>query len=180
MEFDLPSFVNLVLSSLIAMVSGWAVSHLYWKRSASVERILKELKDVLPHYLHPMRYPQFYSTHSVRIAPNEELPEDSDIPHVRYAIYSTQDIRENDEFDILLAIVDTGRNFENPGGLQIRDHMQREVTASFAGLGFTTATILSTPRPSQNRCHFLVCLKDTIGKEMTQTFSFSIASRSNT
>lgn len=174
MTFDLVSFVNLVISSLIGVASGLLITHWYWRRSAPVERIVKELKLVLPYYLHPIRHPQFYSPSARKVAPDQEAPADTDVPHIEYAVLSNNVITAGSDFEVMLSIRDTGRNFENPDGLLIRDHVGREVHANFSGLGFASAAIVATPNPTQQVNTITVRLRDTVGKENEQSISFHI------
>lgn len=174
MSFDPVAFLNLVLSSLIGVATGWAIAHWYWKRSAPVERIVKELKRALPYYLHPLRYPQFYSQSAKKITPDQQPPADTDVPHVVYAVLSHHVIRAGSDFEVLLNILDTGRNFENPDGLQMHDHVGRSVSVQFAGLGFASAMIIATPVDGRQAGKITVRLKDTAGMANEQTLSFDI------
>jgi len=172
--FDSVAFINLVISSVVGVLSGLLISHFYWKKNAPVERILKELKRVLPHYLHPVRYPQFYSQSSKRVTADQEPPLDTDFPHIVYSIFSSNSIKVDTSFEVLFAIVDTGRNFENPEGISVQDHLGRSITSEFCGLGFASSTFVAAPHGEEVNSKITVTLVDTAGNRTVQTFSFNI------
>lgn len=172
MTFDPVAFVNLLLSSLIGVASGWLIAHLYWKRSAPVERILKELKRVLPAYLHPLRYPQFHTPSARSVEPTPAGPADLDVPRLVGAVLSEHPVRPGTQLELLLNILDRGRNFDNPAGLDIRDHRGRKVAAEFAGIGYAIARIDAVPAEGMAAGCITVQLADTAGKSHRQTLCF--------
>ncbi len=176
MTFDAVAFVNILISSLIGVAAGWLISHWYFMRAAPVERILKELKRVLPYYLHPVRYPQFYAPSAVRVDPVPPPPQDTDIPHLTHAICTRQSVQPGSRFEVLFAIVDTGRNFDNPAGLSLRDHLGRDVPAEFSGLGLASAVFTAAANQDQAVNTITIVLRDTSGKEYRQTLSLPITS----
>lgn len=175
MTFDPVAFVNLLLSSLIGVASGWLIAHGYWKRSAPVERILKELKSALPRYLHPLRFPQFHAPGAHRIEFDADTPPDTDVPRLVSAVFSQYPVRPGTQVELLLNILDRGRNFENPEGIRIEDHLGRRVVAHFAWLGYATATIDATPLEGDAPGRIRVRLHDTSGRRSETTLSFPFA-----
>jgi hypothetical protein len=172
MTFDPVAFVNLLLSSLIGVASGWLIAHWYWKRSAPVERILKELKGALPRYLHPLRFPQFHAPSARRIELDPGTPADMDVPRLVSAVFSHHPVRPGAQVELLFNILDRGRNFDNPSGIRIEDHLGRRVVAHFAWLGYATATIDATPLEQPGKGRITVRLRDSAGKENLQTLDF--------
>lgn len=177
MTFDPVAFVNLLISSLVGVTAGWLIAHWYYVRAAPVERILKELKRVLPYYLHPVRYPQFYSPSAKRVEPEQPPPADTDVPHVLYAISSRHAISPGSPFELLLCIRDTGRNFDNPQGLSLEDHRQRSIAPEFSGLGFASAAFIADVDTGVTDYRISIRLRDTSGKENRQTLLFHIKPR---
>lgn len=177
MAFDPVAFVNLLISSVIGVAAGWLIAHWYYKRSAPVERILKELKRVLPYYLHPVRYPQFYSPGARRVEPEQQPPADTDVPHVLYAISSIQELHPGTQFELLLCIRDTGRNFDNPNGLSLEDSQRHSIDAQFSGLGFARASFVVDAKTDSTTYCVGVRLRDNAGHENHQTLSFRITPR---
>jgi hypothetical protein len=180
MSFDPVAFVNLLLSSLIGVASGWLIAHWYWKRSAPVERILKELKGALPQYLHPLRFPQFHAPTAHRIEFDVTRPPDLDVPRLVSVVLSRNPVAPGAAVELLLNFVDRGRNFENPAGLQIHDHCGRAVKAHFAWLGYATATFEATPLPGSDSGRITVRLRDTAGHENVQTLDFGFGNPGGT
>lgn len=177
MTFDLSSFINILLSGLIGVVTSWVIAHWYYRKHGPVGRMLKEIKRVLPEYFHPIIYPQFYSLDAVTIAPSQSSPKDLDVPHIEYAILSKKRIVDGDDVEVLFKLRDMGRNLENPSGIRARDHLDRDVAVRSIGLGFASIAFRAELKPGSPQSHLTVTLEDVGGKRKTQSIPFSIHSR---
>jgi len=177
MAFDLPSFVNLVVSAAISVVLSWLIAHWYYRKSGPVERMLKEIKSVLPSYFHPVIYPQFYSSDIMTVSPDQPFPNDPDTPHIECVTFSKKVIVDGDRVDVLLKVRDTGRNLENPSGISVRDHLERELAVKSIGLGFAAITLRAKLDAKDPLTKLTVTLTDTAGKRNTQSIPFLVHSR---
>jgi len=177
MVFDLPSFVNLLLSTVLSVVVSWIIAQWYYRKSGPVERMLKEIKSVLPSYFHPVIYPQFYSSDIMTVSPDQPFPKDTDTPHIECATFSKKVILDGDSVDVLLKVRDTGRNLENPSGIDVRDHLERELAVKSIGLGFAAITLRANLDSKHPPHQLTVTLTDTAGKRNTQSIPFLVHSR---
>lgn len=166
--------LSIILGSIIGALVSWLIAHIYWKLNAPVERVVKELKDVLPHYLHPLRYPQFYTHDVMKVEAEQEVPKESDIPRVTHAVFSKKDIRDGDKVEVLLHLLDLGRNLENPDGISVKDHFDRDCPVLFAGLGLACFEFTANKTDGKGSYRLTVNLKDTARNTNSQTFIFTI------
>ena len=177
MTFDLSSFISTLLSALIGVVTSWIIAHWYYRKTGPVERMLKEIKSALPTLLHPVIYPQFYGSDAVTVSPSQSFPKDLDIPHIEYAVLSKRTIFDGDFLEVLLKLRDMGRNLENPSGIRVRDHLERDVAVRSNGLGFASVTFRADLKEDIQKNYLTVTLEDASGKRNTQSIPFFIHSR---
>jgi hypothetical protein len=174
MTFDLPSFFNIVLSGLIGVITSWFITHWYYLKNSPTERMLKELRKALPNYLLPVVEPQFYRSDSERLLPFPAPPEDPDIPHAEYAILSDRNPAPNVPLQVLFKIRDLGFDLENPSGVQVCDHLQRQLSVQRIGLGYITVQFITTPLPCSGQYALTITLSDQGGRINTQSVRFYV------
>jgi len=175
--FDWPSFINIVLSALIGVITSLAISHRYYLKNSPTKHILDQIKSALPFYLLPLTYKQFYSSEARRVTPDQSPPDDRDIPYIKYATFTKSDIFEGDYIEVLFRISDTGENLENPSGLKIRDHKNRELAVKFIELGFASVSFIADKNEGRHESFLTVTLQDTGSKTNTQSVKFIIKTR---
>lgn len=174
MTFDLANFINIAIGCVLGAIVSWIIAHFYWKLNAPMERVVKELKAVLPHYLQPLRYPQFYTDDAVTVSPEEAAPKDTDIPHVTHAIFSRKDIHAGDQVEVLLHLIDLKRNLENPSGITAKDHLNRALPVHFNGLGLASLEFVAEQLSGETQHKLTIDLADTAGNKNSQTLVFTI------
>lgn len=172
-SFDFVSLFNIIFGSVLGAMASWMVSHHYWKKNSSSERILKEIKRILPVFFMPLRHPQFYSDDTQTAVPEQPSPANPDIPHVVNAVFSKKIIKEGDQVEVLLEIRDHGINLVIPNGVFARDHLERNVAAKICGIGYASISFKADAAQHQQN-KITITLKDTAGNENTQSISFSI------
>ena len=178
MNIDYPSLVNLVISALIGVITSWWISHIYYLKNSPTERILQEIQKGLPNYLLPVVKPQFYRSDSDKVLPLPEPPQDKNIPHVEYAIFSKRDNYANDQAQALIKVKDLGFDLENPGGISVLDHLQRPLPVQRIGLGYIEVEFIVTPIAAGSNYNLTVSLRDAGGRNNAQSVKFHVAERS--
>ena len=174
MQFDLPSLVNLVLSSLIGVATSWWISHLYFKKNSPTQRILDELQKELPNYLLPVIRPQFFTSNSLKTLPEPGAPTDKDFPHVEYAKFEHRSYSLDQQIQALLKVTDLGYDLENPTGISILDHRQRPLPLQRTGFGFLEIQFISSALSRGEKYFLTISLRDLGGRTYTQRIDINV------
>ena len=121
-----------------------------------------------------MLFPQFYGAHAFTILPNQRAPQNTDIPHLEHAVFSRKAIKAGEHVEILLSIRDTGRNLENPSGIHVMDHKQRDLAPRAIGFGYALVAFVADVQAHGGENLITVSLHDLSGNRNTQSLSFEI------
>lgn len=137
LDFDLAAFINLVISSIIGVLTGWGISRHYFKKVAPAEIIADQLRSGLQKALMPILYPHFFNKeNSFIIHPEQPGPTNKDVPSVEYAVVRGNAIFSNQRVEVLIKVIDLGGDLDNPNGISIRDHKDNHLGVVAIGLGF--------------------------------------------
>jgi len=177
LSFDPSSFINIVIGGVVGAAGSWIVTHLYWIKSAPTERILKEIKRARPEPIRPIRFPELYAPGAVEITPVEKRPSDTDTPHVLKAKFPKSEFSDGEIVDVLMELLDTGRNLDNPGGITVLDPGKKELPVKFAALGLAHFRLQVKKSDDQPNPVLTVQLADTANHKNTQTIPVTIKSR---
>jgi hypothetical protein len=72
--FDVAAFINLVLGTLLSVLTSWLIAHWYFKKKSPAERIGAEIQSDLRRALMPILYPQFYDSSKTTGIPRTGIP----------------------------------------------------------------------------------------------------------
>ena len=136
------SAANIFLNAIISVVCSWVISAYYFRKESRAEKISDQIRNGLQRALLPIIHPQFFDSQSSHtLTPLQPKPKNTDIPHIDYAILSFRPNSNNTRVELMIKILDTGYDLENPEGISIKDHTGGYVGVVSIGLGHCKCTI---------------------------------------
>ena len=170
-----PVFVN----AAVSVACSWLVAAIYFRKETVAERIGSQISSSLRMALIPVLYNEFFSVDSSgEVRPKQPPPKNLDVPHVEYAIFAQQHVCCGDSVEVLIKLLDTGSNLDNPRGVSVRDHEDRPLGVRGLGFGFCRCTlnIAADARPGPRV--LTIYLQDEDKHECTQNVAFRVEKRS--
>jgi hypothetical protein len=172
--FDVAAFINLVLGTLLSVLTSWLIAHWYFKKKSPAERIGAEIQSDLRRALMPILYPQFYdSSKRLQVSPEQGYP-GRDIPYVKEAIFSQKEFPRGGKVEVLLSIRDSSKNLDTETGIKVYDHKRQSVGVIVIGFSFVTFDLLVAANERTGEHKITVELKDDLNNSNVMTFKFNV------
>lgn len=160
---------------VVGAIFGLIISHFYYVKAKPgqilSQRLISDLNRYLPQMILPATHSRFFAYNMKRKIPSGYAPEDSDIPHIEWAIVTPPEKMKNHVVsEALIRFIDTGLNFDLENGLEIRDHRGNPLAPNFIGMGHVTVQIFLTIEDMEEptSAKITVRMEDKIGKHLTQ------------
>lgn len=136
------TFIGLALNAIISVVCSWIVGSYYFRRVSRAEKIADQIRYGLQQALLPIIYPKFYDPYkSDVVRPSQSPPKNTDVPYIDVVRFSMKTISPGENLDILIKILDSGLDLDNPAGISVHDYRGRPVGVIAIGLGHCICSI---------------------------------------
>lgn len=126
-----------IFGGVISLAGSLLVTHLYYRKSKPVERMLQSITENLRRTLVRSRFPEFFESKDANILFDRGFQSSRpDTPQVDEVILDRAIIYPGNKVNVLLKVVDMGLNFRNPEGATVKDHHGNSLKVDNVGFGY--------------------------------------------
>jgi len=181
------TIINQLIGAVIGTVVSFIVSWYFYKKADFPSKVMADITDdILLMLIQDRLGIEFTSYEQIS---KDELPRNSDIPHIKQYWLSEKTIRPGRSLTVLFSVIDTGLNFPvgNPvrGGFELTEKNAFEIIETSSnisfpvkreGHGYYSCQINFPKNASKGQHKIQIRLKDDQGNSNTQFIKVNIES----